>query len=133
MGCLLAEFKLTAMLYGGRREGTAAFWAAPLCTPPLTLPVFLSHSVLLSLSRSQSHGRNLDRFLDPGVLSGGQLTHGRFHWKICSAKPNENIFFFLRGKKLSRNLNHKKKKKPTYNAKVSSYCAERAVLWTGIY
>lgn len=37
MGCLLAEFKLTAMAYWGRREGNAAFWVSPLCTLPLTL------------------------------------------------------------------------------------------------
>lgn len=42
MGCLLAEFKLTAVLFGGGRRGSgcglvaAAFWGlSPLHSPPL--------------------------------------------------------------------------------------------------
>lgn len=51
MGCLLAEFKLTAMLYGGRRgRGTIAFWVATLCTPyhavSLSLPLNLRRKIL---------------------------------------------------------------------------------------
>ncbi len=76
MGCLLAEFKLTAVLYGGRREATTTFWVVPLCTPPLTLSPPLCLALSLSLFLFHSHGGNLERFLDPGGLSGGQLTHG---------------------------------------------------------
>lgn len=115
MGCLLAEFKLTAMLYGGRREGTTAFWVSPLCTPPLNisfslflsfLPLSASLYLVLSLTLSLSHRRNLERLLDPGVLSGGQLTRGS--WKISL----ENIL-----SRLKTIFSQYK-----YKVKVSSYC-----------
>lgn len=76
MGCLLAEFKLTAMLFGGGRWGdgggccglvAAAFWGlSPLHSPPL-LPHF--HFPLESRG-GEKHGA----FLRAGiVLSGGRL------------------------------------------------------------
>lgn len=70
MSCLLAEFKLTAVLYRGRIEVTTAFWVAPLCTPPLNLSLCLFSPTLSCFPLSR--GGNLYCFLD----SGGQFTHG---------------------------------------------------------
>lgn len=68
MGCLLAEFKLTAMLFGGGRWGeggccglvAAAFWGLfPLHSPPL-LPHF--HFPLESREE-----KNTERFSGPAL------------------------------------------------------------------
>lgn len=80
MGCLLAEFKLTAMLFGGgRREGrggggcglvAAVFWGlSPLHSPPL-LPHF--HFPLESREE-----KNTERF------SGGRR---------CAARWSADLF-----------------------------------------
>lgn len=74
MGCLLAEFKLTAMLFGGGRRGrdggragggrfglvAAAFWGfSPLHSPPL-----LTHSRFPLESREEE---NPERFSRPAL------------------------------------------------------------------
>lgn len=92
MGCLFAEFKLTAMLYGGEEGGYHCSWVAPLYTPP-----FLIHGPkAFSLSLSESHRRNLERCCAPGVLSGGQLTHGGFHWKKMLGRVKTFLFSWKR-------------------------------------
>lgn len=109
MGCLLAEFKLTAMLYEGRREGTTAFWVAALCTPPLAFSVFVSRSALLPLSRSlnltgEIWNASWIQVCCEVVSSLRDL--GRFHGKICQTKTF--FLFFLGGKNIRRKLIHKK-------------------------
>lgn len=72
MGCLLAEFKLTAMLFGGGRWGVLWFGCGcflgfvpfALSTPPPSL----------SLPTGESGGEKHGAFLRAGiVLSGGRL------------------------------------------------------------
>lgn len=109
MSCLLAEFKLTAVLYRGRIEVTTAFWVAPLCTPPLNLSrslSFLSHSVLFP---SFSWGKFV-------LLFG-------FRWSVHSwtlknftgkdAQSDENIFFSS-----SKQIHNKE----IHKVKGSTYC-----------
>lgn len=71
MGCLLTEFKLTAMQCG---ESSPAFGAAPLCTPPTS-------GWLLRSPRLQTP------FLDAEALS---LSFGQ--GKICLVKRNKMAF-----------------------------------------
>lgn len=67
----------------------------------------------------------MDRFLDPGVLSGGQLTHGRFRWKICSAGPS--VVFFLSPFLEEKIKQESESQTDTYKVKVSGYYADGAV------
>lgn len=126
MGCLLAEFKLTAMLYGGRREGTTVFWVAPLCTPPLLLSLSFLH---LSLSLSLSHRRNLERFFGSSCVvrwSAHTCISEDFTGKYAS--PDENIIFFLEEE---NKQNHTK----THTRSRSAITVHKVLCltWTGIY
>lgn len=77
MGCLLAEFKLTAMPYGQGGRGRLLFGLLPFALH-LTLCISLSLSFLpLSFSLFRNLAGEILRGGGGGVWNpGGQLTHG---------------------------------------------------------
>lgn len=83
MGCLLAEFKLTAVLYRGRIEVTTAFWVAPLCTPPLNLSLSV-FSLPLCLVSLFLMGEICTAFWIQVVSS--LMDFEKFHRKRCSVR-----------------------------------------------